>query len=437
VHLLVQALQPDAQFKGKGMAGLAGRKGKGKGEQDKMERIFDQVAIDRCVNKIKHLRAMLESATVLRNQGGFAAPVEEWTQEVGNLVLELETLKKGVERSVPGAVPMAEDERENDPEIDEEGYMAGQRRWKVDPKVPLGDKIQRSLTREAKLFKAQARIQSEVDKLLVVIDLAKEKIGERYARIKEVFSNVEAERNDRAAWQKEYEEQEYPEDSSDSGSEQEDSWDWERQGVLEEERGERREHGHKRSRRNYDDGGSSRRGRATDKDDVGGVPRALKVILGALQPKCQESADLRKCAEAVLRKFNLREMGQDCGHETGGDVWTQPAQEALRFAAMERGAKEACARVTSLEEQTERLRKEGLDARNAYQQQRAYIQSQLGDGADATKLHEFLKGLVDSMDVQFGITTAAGEAAPRSHGSSYSPGWSLCKGGGPVAAGGA
>ena len=66
--------------------------------------------------------------------------------------------------------------------------LAGQRRWKVDPKVPLGDKIQRSLTREAKLFKAQARIQSEVDKLLVVIDLAKEQIGERHARIKEVLS---------------------------------------------------------------------------------------------------------------------------------------------------------------------------------------------------------------------------------------------------------
>ena len=92
VHLLLQALQPDAQAKGKGMAGLAGRKGKGKGEPDKMERVFDQGAIDRCVNKIKHLRIMLESAT----QGGFEAPVAEWTQEVGVLVLELDTLKKGV-----------------------------------------------------------------------------------------------------------------------------------------------------------------------------------------------------------------------------------------------------------------------------------------------------------------------------------------------------
>ena len=171
------------------------------------------------------------------------------------MVSELATLKKGVERCVPGAEPMAEDDGEDEPDIVAEGYMAGQRRWKVDPKVPLGDKIQRSLTREARLFKAQARIQSEVDKLLVVIDLAKEQIGERHARIKEVFNNVEAERGDRAAWQKEYEEQEYPESSSDSGSEGEPSWHWEQEGVLEEEREARREHGHKRSRRHGDERG--------------------------------------------------------------------------------------------------------------------------------------------------------------------------------------
>ena len=419
VHLLLQALQPDAQAKGKGMAGLAGRKGKGKGEPDKMERVFDQGAIDRCVNKIKHLRIMLESATAMRNQGGFEAPVAEWTQEVGVLVLELDTLKKGVERVVPGVVPMAQD-RDDEQDIDEEGYMAGQRRWKTDPNVSLGDKIQRSLTREAKLFKAQARIQSEVDKLVVVIDLAREKIAERIARIKEVAGSMEAERSERAAWQKEYEEKEYPEDSSDSEFE-----DWDQQEGLAEECGERRGHGQKRSRR--DEGTHFRRGRASDKDDVGGVPRALKVILGALQPRCQESADLRKCAEAVLRKFNLREMGQDIDHEAGGDVWTRPAQDALRLEAMERGAKEACERVAGLEEQTERLRKEGLDARNAYQQQRAYIQSQLGEGADATKLHEFLKGLVDSMDAQFGIVGSAGDAGPRGGGSNYSPGSSLCR----------
>ena len=163
---------------------------------------------------------------------------------------------------------------------------------------------------------------------------------------------------------------------------------------------------------------------------MGGVPRALKVILGALQPRCQESADLRKCAEAVLRKFNLREMGQDNDHEAGGDLWTRPAQDALRLAAMERGAKEACARVTGLEEQAERLRKEGLDARNAYQQQRAFIQTQLGEGTDPTKLHEFLKGMVESMDAQFGIVGTAGDAVPRGSGSNYSPGSSLCRGGG-------
>ena len=68
VHLLVQALQPDAQANGKSMAGLAARKGKGKGVQLEKEIVFDQVAVEQCVNKIKHLRAMLESATLLRNQ---------------------------------------------------------------------------------------------------------------------------------------------------------------------------------------------------------------------------------------------------------------------------------------------------------------------------------------------------------------------------------
>jgi hypothetical protein len=418
----LQSLQPDAQAKGKGMAGLAGRKGKGKGEPDRMERVFDQGAIDRCVNKIKHLRIMLESASVMRNQGGFEAPVAEWTQEVGVLVLELDTLKKGVERVVPGAVPMAQD-RDDEHDIDEEGYMAGQRRWKTDPNVSLGDKIQRSLTREAKLFKAQARIQSEVDKLVVVIDLAREKIAERIVRIKEVAGSMDAERGERAVWQKEYEEQEYPEESSDSESE-----DGDQQEGLAEEWGERRGHGHKRSRR--EEGTHGRRGRASDKDDVGGVPRALKVILGSLQPKCQESVDLRKCAEAVLRKFKLRDMGQYIDHEAGGDDWTRPAQDSLRWEAMERGAKEACERVAGLEEQTERLRKEGLDARNAYQQQRAYIQSQLGEGADATKLHEFLRSLVETMDGQFGIIGLAGDAGPRGGGSNHSPGSSLCRGSG-------
>ena len=434
VHLLVQALQPDAQSKGKGMAGLAARKGKGKGAQLEKETVFDQVAIEQCVNKIKHLRAMLESATLLRNQGGFAAPdgdMHQWSQEVERLVLELATLKKGVERILPGYEPMVEDDGEEEPDIDAEGYLAGQRRWKVDPKVPLGDKIQRSLTREAKLFKAQARIQSEVDKLLVVIDLAKEQIGERHARIKEVFTSVEAERVDRAGWQKEYEEQEYPDSSSDSESDGDQLWHEEQGGEHEEERWAGREHGHKRMRRHGDEGGSSRRGRATHKDDFFGVPRALKVILAALKPRCQESADLRKCAGAVLRKFNMREMGADGSCEAGVDISILSAQNEQRFAAMELGAKEAGARVINLEEQAAKMRQEGSDARNAYQQQRAYIQAQLGDGADATKLHDFLHGLVASMDVQFGITGTAGDVDLRSHGTSgYSPASSVGRGGG-------
>ena len=174
-------------------------------------------------------------------------------------------------------------ERTNQTEIDAEGYLAGQRRWKVDPKVPLGDKIQRSFTREAKLFKAQARIQSEVDKLLVVIDLAKEQIGDRHTRIKEVFASVEAERADRAGWQKEYEDQEYPESSSASDSEGDRDWHGEQGEGYDEDMWTGREQGHKRMRRQGDEGGSSRRGRAARKEDHFGVPRALKVILGALK----------------------------------------------------------------------------------------------------------------------------------------------------------
>jgi hypothetical protein len=366
----------------------------------------------------------------LQNQGGITAPTGEWTQEVEKLVLALAILKQGEVRCVQGSVPMAEDDGEDEPGIDEEGYMAGQRRWKVDPSVSLGDKIQRSLTREAKLFKAQARIQSEVDKLLVVIDLAKEKIGERHARIKEVFSCVEAERSDRAGWQREFEEQEYPEGSSDSESEGDPLWTEEYGEDLEGDRGARREHGHKRFRRHGDEGGSARRGRATGKDDFYGVPRALKFILAALQPKCQESADLRKCAASVLRKFNMREMGPDGSGEAGVDIEAMSVQNEKRFAAMELGAKEAAARVIDLEQQATRMLKEGADARNAYQQQRAYIQAQLGEGTDAAKLHEYLKSMVGTMDAQFGITPA-GDAAPGSHGASgYSPASSVGRGGG-------
>ena len=127
----------------------------------------------------------------------------------------------------------------------------------------------------------------------------------------------------------------------------------------------------------------------------------------------------------------MREMGSNGSCEAGVDIGILSAQNEQRFAAMELGAKEAGARVINLEEEAERMRKEGMDARNAYQQQRAYIQSQLGDGTDAAKLHDFLKGLVDTMDAQFGITVTAGDAAPRSHGtSSYSPASSVGRGGG-------
>ena len=127
----------------------------------------------------------------------------------------------------------------------------------------------------------------------------------------------------------------------------------------------------------------------------------------------------------------MREMGADGSCEAGVDISILSAQNEQRFAAMELGAKEAGARVINLEEQAAKMRQEGSDARNAYQQQRAYIQAQLGDGADATKLHDFLHGLVASMDVQFGITGTAGDVDLRSHGTSgYSPASSVGWGGG-------
>ena len=203
-------------------------------------------------------------------------------------------------------------------------------------------------------------------------------------------------------------------------------WTEEQGGDCEEEHWASRDHGHKRFRRHGDGGGSSRRSRATKPDDFLGVPRALKVILGALKPKCQESADLRRCADTVLRKFNMREMGPDGGCEAGVDISILSAQNERRFAEMELGAKEAGARVINLEEQAARMRKEGADARNAYQQQRAYIQAQLGEGADPAKLQDFLQSLVASMDMQFGINVQGVDA----HGSlGFSPASSVGRGG--------
>ena len=123
----------------------------------------------------------------------------------------------------------------------------------------------------------------------------------------------------------------------------------------------------------------------------------------------------------------MREMGPDGCGEAGLDIEAMSEQNERRFAAMELGAKEAAARVMDLEQQAARMLKEGTDARNAYQQQRAYIQTQLGEGTDAAKLHEYLKGMVGTMDAQFGITPA-GDVAHGSHG--YSPASSVGRGGG-------
>ena len=181
-------MQHDTQAKGKGMPGLTTRKGKGNGAQVAKETVFDQTAIGICEGRIRCVRSMVESAKMLRDQGGFATPADElqkWTNGLELLVQELGILKKGVDRDLPGD----EEDMEDEPEIDPEGYLAGQRRWKVDPNVSLGDKIQRSLTREAKLFKAQARMQSEVEKLVWSLIWPKRKSG-RGMRVSRKFSRV-------------------------------------------------------------------------------------------------------------------------------------------------------------------------------------------------------------------------------------------------------
>ena len=74
-------------------------------------------------------------------------------------------------------------------------------------------------------------------------------------------------------------------------------------------------------------------------------------------------------------------------------------------------AREAAQRVQALEEQVAKMRQEGAsmlqsaqDAKNAYQQQRAFIKIQLGEGmAGATPAHTFVPSLVAMMDEQFGL----------------------------------
>ncbi len=80
----------------------------------------------------------------------------------------------------------------------------------------------------------------------------------------------------------------------------------------------------------WDDGGNKRRrghGRTlvsprrrrqvAAKATHNGFPQALKVILGALRPSCLESAELWKCADAVLKKFRLREHGNEAAVVVG------------------------------------------------------------------------------------------------------------------------
>ena len=116
-------------------------------------------------------------------------------------------------------------------------------------------------------------------------------------------------------------------------------------------------------RKQGDEWVSPRRSRASHKEDHYGAPHALKVILGALKPKCQESADLRRCADAVLKKIKLRDMGEDGGCEAGEDLKALALQNEQRFAEMERvhreQTREAGLRVQDLEEQAVKMRQQG------------------------------------------------------------------------------
>ena len=94
--------------------------------------------------------------------------------------------------------------------------------------------------------------------------------------------------------------------------------------------------------------------------------------------------------------------------------------------------------MQDLEEQAVKMRQQGasmvqsaVDARNAHQQQRAFIKAQLGESADATKVHVFLHGLVASMDEQFGITGVGEIGSPHNQdGSGCSPAMSVGRSGG-------
>ena len=91
------------------------------------ETVFDQTAIELCEGRIRCVRSMLEAATMLRDQGGFATPADElqkWTNGLELLVQELGVLKKGVERDLL----VDEEVLDEEPEIDPEDYLAGQRR---------------------------------------------------------------------------------------------------------------------------------------------------------------------------------------------------------------------------------------------------------------------------------------------------------------------
>ena len=192
VELLVRTLQEDpGRSKGKGMAGLRkkGTGGKGPHVHVGKEVIIDQAAVEVCEARLRAISNVMEASSVLASMGDPLAPgacMQKWSEEKGSLEAQLELLKKGTEKELEDIGGQDEGMLDED-RLDPEAYMDGDRRWKRDPHMPVGEKIQRSLSREVRLLKAQGRVQAEVEKLETVIELAEERITERRARVKVLF----------------------------------------------------------------------------------------------------------------------------------------------------------------------------------------------------------------------------------------------------------
>ena len=139
------------------------------------EVIIDQAAVEACEAMLRALSNVMEASSVLASMGDPLAPgvcMQKWAEEKGSLEAQLEVLKKGTEKELEEIGVGEDDDMLEDDRLDPEAYMEGDRMWKRDPNMPVGEKIQRSLSREVRLLKAQRRVQAEVEKLETVIELA-------------------------------------------------------------------------------------------------------------------------------------------------------------------------------------------------------------------------------------------------------------------------